>query len=93
MDELISKRMAIDTFKDCAENGVGIDGIVDALESLPLAKPQRIKGRWIYSSYDDEYGFDESWTCDKCGYSTNIEETNFCPKCGTDMRGEDNETN
>lgn len=43
MDELISKRMAIDTFKDCAENGVGIDGIVDALESLPPAQPEQLE--------------------------------------------------
>lgn len=56
--------------------------------ALPPAVPRR--GKWIYSSYDDESGFDESWTCDKCGYMTNIEETNFCPHCGADMRGDKN---
>ena len=60
--------------------------LINDLEKLPPAEPKRIRGRWIYSSYDDESGFDESWTCDKCGYSTNIEETNYCPKCGADMR-------
>ena len=43
MEELITKRMAIDTFKDCAENGVGIDGIDDALESLSPAQPEIIR--------------------------------------------------
>lgn len=60
--------------------------MIDRIKQLPPAQPQRIKGRWLYSSYDDESGFDESWTCDQCGYMTNIEETNFCPDCGADMR-------
>ena len=63
-------------------------GAQTELMMLPPAQPERIRGRWTYSSYDDESGFDESWTCDKCGYSTNIEETNYCPNCGADMRGE-----
>lgn len=62
------------------------DAIKVVLDALPSAEPKR--GRWIYSSYDDESGFDESWECDKCGYTTNIEETNFCPNCGADMRGD-----
>ena len=40
MDDLISRKDAIDTFKDCAENGVDINGIVDALENLPSAEPE-----------------------------------------------------
>lgn len=65
--------------------------ILEAIAELPPSEPQRIRGRWIYSSYDDESGFDESWTCDKCGYTTNIEETNFCPNCGSYNRGETND--
>ena len=64
---------------------------VEAIKALPSAESQRIRGRWIYSSYDDESGFDESWTCDKCGYMINIEETNFCPNCGSYNRGKIND--
>ena len=42
--ELISREQAIETFKDCAVNGVGIDGIVDALEQLPPIQPE---SHWI----------------------------------------------
>ena len=41
MSELISKQAAIETFKDCAENGMSIDGIVDALEQLPPVQPEQ----------------------------------------------------
>lgn len=38
-DDAISREQAIETFKDCAVNGVGIDGIVDALKQLPPIHP------------------------------------------------------
>lgn len=41
--DCISRRQAIETFKDCAVNGVGIDGIVDALNQLPLIQPDKNK--------------------------------------------------
>lgn len=39
VNDAISRQQAIETFKDCAVNGVGIDGIVDALEQLPPIQP------------------------------------------------------
>ena len=54
-------------------------------------------GRWIYG--EDEYGID-GYHCDKCGFFVPwdythkfinyIEDYNFCPSCGADMRGEEN---
>ena len=41
--ELISRQQAIETFKDCAVNGVGIDGIVDALKQLPPIQPEIVR--------------------------------------------------
>ena len=89
--DCISRRQAIETFKDCAVNGVGIDGIVDALKQLPPIQPKR--GRW-------EMGKDERFVeCSECGLMTTRNELrgiavfgknepNFCPNCGADMRGE-----
>lgn len=101
MVDAISRKDAINAleqgFKD-ATNGLdkssptrelikAVTGIYKCyIEELQPIQPEPKKGKWIYSSYDDEYGFDESWECDKCGYTTNIEETNFCPNCGADMR-------
>lgn len=40
VNDAISREQAIETFKDCAVNGVGIDGIVDALKQLPPIQPE-----------------------------------------------------
>lgn len=63
------------------------------------AQPEREKGNWVYG--EDEYGID-GYHCDKCGffvpweYAHNfinyIEDYNFCPSCGADMRGEEDDT-
>lgn len=102
MDDLISRQKVIDTIekiKRIAENELYdgevlrtfndvLNSLINIISFLPQIQPEPKRGKWIYSSYDDESGFDESWTCDKCGYSTNIEETNYCPNCGRDMREE-----
>lgn len=55
--DCISRRQAIETFKDCAVNGVGIDGIVDALKQLPSAQPEIIRCTECkhYREYDSKY--------------------------------------
>ena len=88
--DCISRQAAIETFKDCAVNGVGIDGIVDALKQLPPAEPKR--GKWIRTgsgSLYDHYG------CSECGKAPKwdclgdnrwkIAFTDFCPNCGAKM--------
>ncbi len=57
------------------------------------AQPMRKKGKWVYG--EDEYGID-GYHCDKCGFFlpwdyahtfiNYIEDYNFCPCCGADMR-------
>ena len=84
MNDVISRQQAIETFKDCAVNGVGIDGIVDALKQLPSTEPKRIKGKWI----TDKQGY-VTWSaiCNKCGARTQMFDGyyNFCPHCGAKM--------
>lgn len=56
-----------------------ISGAEDVLRSLPSAEPR--KGKWIRN---DDY------VCDQCVYhmiAGNAD--NFCPQCGSDMRGEE----
>ena len=58
-----------------------------------LISRQVHKGKWIYG--EDEYGVD-GYHCDKCGFFVPwdyvhkfinyIEDYNFCPNCGADMR-------
>ena len=64
-------------------------------EPLPPAQPESDPGRWErhYSRpgvYADLY-----WHCSKCGYKTDYQYANvyhhYCPNCGADMRGEQDE--
>lgn len=61
---------------------------------------QQRRGKWIYG--EDEYGID-GYHCDKCGFFVPwdyahkfinyIADYNFCPSCGADMRGGQDEQN
>lgn len=53
--------------------------------------PQRMKGRWIHTSNIIGYG-----RCSACGslWNESLVENKFfrfCPRCGADMRGEEEE--
>ena len=59
------------------------------VEMAPAIEPERKKGKWI----DDPDGY----KCSACGAYFEIEcgdgEMNFCPNCGSDMRGNQDENN
>lgn len=95
-NDLISRQVAI-SFVDCGylrpptELAWSDKDVVDMLKRLPSAQPKRIKGRWIHDGYDIPHGVD--WMhCSVCGRRephVPAAMTNFCPTCGSDMRGED----
>jgi len=66
----------------------------EALKQLPSAQPERKKGKWIVDALANNI-----WHCSECGTDAPVEPTggteyksNYCPYCGLDMRGEENET-
>lgn len=87
MDGLISRQAAIDEIA----RWIGyidedmILRIQTGLKKVPSAQPERKKGRWV------QFGTTGLASC-KCGYITDRHSIyNFCPKCGSDMRGEQDE--
>lgn len=49
--------------------------------------PLRPQGEWINPSENPEFSNREFfYDCSICG-NTQMDETNFCPNCGADMRG------
>ena len=62
-----------------------------ALRSMPSVQPERKKGEWIFK--------DHLWECNQCGcrcnranpLSGNIWNYYYCPNCGADMRGEEDD--
>lgn len=69
------------------------ESIIEKIKTMPEA--ERKTGRWINAYPDIEpnpmfmYGI-----CSECGFEQSISDRlNFCPNCGADMRGEQNEDN
>ena len=66
------------------------DLMVEALAVLPPAEPERKTGMWIH---DTHYGLclPEHY-CSECGnWECSDAESNYCPTCGADMRGKQDE--
>ena len=90
--DLISRQAAIDALKNRWRKTRNYEGIGDDiaeecelyLKQLPSAQPEREKGKWT----DDN-------ACPFCGfqpwYERDIHTLSYCPNCGADMRGEQNE--
>lgn len=96
IDALFDWEMTYDWDEHCREEDPKPAYIVspsDVIEQLPSAQPQRIKGRWVRKESDLSWWYE----CSKCGESPlydpyeNEVRTPFCPWCGADMRGEDDE--
>lgn len=66
--------------------------LTDIFTEQMSAQPQRMKGRWT-KAYD---GYDGHVKCVQCfktyDWDTQAQYYNFCPNCGSDNRGEDDET-
>lgn len=97
MDDSISRQAAIDALCDNCDH---VEAVCPhypckqyiAIENLPPAQPERKKGKWIVYKAPDQYhcGLVK---CPFC-YEEMIAESdeyNFCPRCGADMRGDQNE--
>ena len=81
-----SNREMIQFDKDCKQNAI------DLLQNAPTIEPQRKTGKWI--KVNGKTAINCS-ICYHCSWSLSFEYTvkrfNFCPNCGADMRGEQNE--
>ena len=80
MSDLIRRDDAIDVVHYYIESGYKCD-IFQELKNLPSAGPERKKGTWI----KDKRSLWSLAKCSLCGYIS-VEDRNFCPNCGADMR-------
>lgn len=97
MSDLISRQDAIkelESGKDKKAKGeIGgfynqiIENGIEKLRELPSAQPERKTERWIYDG--------DCYVCSECrsayGWWADSQVSNYCPNCGTDMRGEQDE--
>lgn len=82
------------------EPGMTRIGILQAIQEQPTVEPERKTGKWIgYNTEQDGWkrtdGSPVFMSCSECNglvLNNGSAHWNFCPNCGTDMRGEQNET-
>lgn len=98
-DDLISRRAAIDAIGNVPDHD---DGMVwEALSHaqrdvalLPSAQSERKNGKWHQRIYSQI----EMMVCSECNSEfsydaeTGVRDYNFCPNCGADMRGEQDDS-
>lgn len=76
---------------DSVRGGQENRSAIRIIMELPSAECNR--GEWIVL-YDEDSPQDGMWKCSICNYIRLIDDispTNFCPNCGADMRGEEDE--
>ena len=90
MSDLISRQAAIDAIRGEIEIN-GYSHVVDVLEQLPSAQPERKTGKWIrHDEIKNVYG-GICIECSECGEKyvvQHILDEKYCRNCGADMRGE-----
>ena len=98
MDDLISRQAAIDALHMHLMYRMGTDSnkkrLDEWINNLPSAQPERIKGHWIDAVIPNDSGGLPVIVCDKCNTFFPLQfgaSHNFCPNCGADMRGEQDE--
>lgn len=82
MNDTIYRQAAIDALSQYPFEKVV--NCVSIIEELPSAQPERKKGRWI--------DMDDHVMCSCCGAAHYGVDRNYCPNCGADMRGGQDET-
>ena len=95
MNDLISRQAAIDAINSYF--GFNIEeeygsAVQEVINGLPSAQPQRMRGRWKRTYLDHEAMGERPsiFYCSACNQCIAYP-TNYCPSCGTDMRGEQDE--
>ena len=93
-EQWITKQAAIDALGDMVMNWTDSEYELGQLNQwkadrkaiidLPSAQPQRMRGKWINVT---KTGGAELWKCSECG-ELELENSYFCPNCGSDNRGE-----
>jgi len=102
--DLISRKAAIESIRECAEAAhdnhewdmeQGYLNAIECVEEESSAQPERKKGKWIFLDECSNSGY----YCSECnkkvakeGWSNAVKKIKFCPNCGSDMRGEQDES-
>lgn len=87
-DELVTKGVAADAARDAYKRNTtaAISAMMAIKDLPPSAQPVRKTGQWIKRK-KGAIGYN----CSCCGKSDISNHFDYCPNCGADMRGNDDE--
>ena len=90
MSDCVKRQDAIDTFLVGKNTFAGFCTIEQAIENIESVESADVVeaqyGEWV-----DYYGNDKCTACGwECGDIYYLGDANYCPNCGSDMRGEKN---
>ena len=91
-DDLISRQAAIEKISETIWDTAVANDVKTTLKEQPSAHQERMRGRWVPVT-NGRGGYE----CDQChnyapSYQDGVEWlSGFCPNCGADMRGEQDE--
>ena len=93
MDDLIRRQDAVDFIKNIMPTKEGFLDPRDVFDELGHVPSAEKKGKWNWDFADNGWA---DWTCSICGWKKNTDihvnlGYNFCPNCGADMRGGQND--
>ena len=93
MSDLIDRQAAIEAVMECYDNDELFEVYEEKLRELPPAQPK--SGKWIDAVIPNDNGGLLVQVCDQCNTFFPLAYTggghHFCPNCGADMRGEQDE--
>ena len=93
MSDLIDRKTVFDVIDKCILEKLEGDTVeikeslklITKIYRIPSAQPQRKTGKWV-SNGVEAFGVVEYWVCDQC-YAQSKYRSNFCPSCGAEMDG------
>ena len=86
INEYIEEYSEIDSDGNHSEKWCAMQEAKMTIKNMPSAQPERKTGKWVEKPH--VYGVAY---CSLCDYELHTNDTNFCPNCGADMRGDQNE--
>lgn len=78
-----------DIFDDCPTIVEELHKVYDKILAIPSAEKH---GKWMFVG--NTHDIEPIWKCSECGeneFGSKSKLTNFCPNCGADMKGADDE--
>ena len=90
MSDLISRSALIEELKECLDeeniqHTLEYFGVYDIIRNQPTVEAKPV----VHGSWETEFtALLVVYRCSECNCATALGQTNFCPNCGADMRGE-----